>query len=122
MGLTLGLGLGQSKDIVEVIISLQQTEIDRKQACDLNIGLEESRGVWKDLGSRRIRKSLEREIGLEVTSRDKGFSWCTHSIYMYLEIKSDDIGQWSKVEGMMSGHMQEAWWPYGKHMWMSNRT
>ena len=38
-------------------------------------------------------------------SRDKGFSWCTHDVRMYLEIKSDDIGQWNKVEGMMSGHM-----------------
>ena len=32
----------------------------------------ESRVVWKDLGSRRIGKSLEMEIGLGVTSRDKG--------------------------------------------------
>jgi len=21
---------------------------------------------------------------------------------------------------MTSGHMYTAWWPYGKHMWMSN--
>ena len=44
----------------------------------MNISLEESRAVWKDLGSRRIRKSLEKEIGLGVTSRDKGSSWCIH--------------------------------------------
>ena len=43
----------------------------------------ESRAVWKDLGSRRIGKSLEEELGLEVTSRDKGSSWCTHGIRMY---------------------------------------
>ena len=43
----------------------------------------ESRAVWKDLGSRRIGKSLEMEIGLGVTSRDKGSSWCTHDVHMY---------------------------------------
>ena len=43
----------------------------------------ESRVVWKDLGSRRIRKSLEMELGLGVTSRDKGSSWCTHGVCMY---------------------------------------
>ena len=34
----------------------------------------ESRVVWKDLGSRRIGKSLEMEIRIGVTSRDMGFS------------------------------------------------
>ena len=43
----------------------------------------ESRAVWKDLGSRRIGKSLERELGLGVTSRDMGSSWCTYSVHMY---------------------------------------
>ena len=43
----------------------------------------EFRAVWKDLGSRRIGKSLEMELGLEVMSRDKGFSWCTHGVHMY---------------------------------------
>ena len=43
----------------------------------------ESRAVWKDLGSRRIGKSLEMELGLGVTSRDKGSSWCTHGACMY---------------------------------------
>ena len=43
----------------------------------------ESRAVWKDLGSRRIGKSLERELGLGVMSRDMGFSWCTHGVHMY---------------------------------------
>ena len=43
----------------------------------------ESRVVWKDLGSRRIGKSLEMELGLGVTSRDKGFSWYTHDVHMY---------------------------------------
>jgi len=43
----------------------------------------ESRAVWKDLGFKRIRKSLEKELGLGVTSRDNGFSWCTHGVYMY---------------------------------------
>ena len=71
----------------------------------MDIRLEESRAVWKDLGSRRIRKSLEKEIGLGVISRNKGSSWYTHGVCMYSEIKSDDIGQWSRVEGMTSGHM-----------------
>ena len=43
----------------------------------------ESRAVWKDLGSRRIGKSLEMELGLGVTSKDKGSSWCTHGVRMY---------------------------------------
>ena len=64
----------------------------------MDIGLEQSRAVWKDLGSRRIRKSLEREIGLKVTSRDKGSSLCTHGICMYSEIKSNNVGQWSRVD------------------------
>ena len=58
----------------------------------MDIGLEESRVVWKDLGSRRIRKSLERKIGLGVMSRDKGSSWCTYGIHIYSEIKSNDVG------------------------------
>ena len=52
----------------------------------------ESRVVWKDLGSRRIGKSLEMELELEVTSRDKGSSWCTHGVCMYSENKSNDVG------------------------------
>ena len=71
----------------------------------MDIGLEESRVVWKDLGSRRIGKSLKMELGLGVTSRDKGSLWCTHGVCMYSEIKSNDIGQWSRVEGIISGHM-----------------
>jgi len=43
----------------------------------------ESRAVWKDLGSRRIGKSLEMELGLGMTSRGMGSSWCTHGVYMY---------------------------------------
>ena len=43
----------------------------------------ESRAVWKNLESRRIGKSLEMELGLGVTSRDEGSSWCTHSVCMY---------------------------------------
>ena len=43
----------------------------------------ESRVVWKDLGSRRIGKSLEWELGLEMMSRDKGSSWCIHGVHMY---------------------------------------
>jgi len=43
----------------------------------------ESRVVWKDVGSRRIGKSLEMELGLGVMSRDKGFSWCTHGVHIY---------------------------------------
>ena len=43
----------------------------------------ESRAVWKDIGSRRIGKSLEMELGLGVMSRDKSSSWCTHGVHMY---------------------------------------
>jgi len=43
----------------------------------------ESRMVWKDLGSRRIGKSLEMELRLGVTSRDKGSSWYTYSVHIY---------------------------------------
>ena len=43
----------------------------------------EFRVVWKDLGSRKIGKSLEKELGLGVTSRDKGSSWCIHSVCIY---------------------------------------
>ena len=43
----------------------------------------ESRAIWKDLGSRRIGKSLEMELGLGVTSRDKGSSKYIQSIRMY---------------------------------------
>ena len=39
--------------------------------------------IWKDLGSKRIRKSLEKKLGLGVTSRDNGFSWCTHGAHIY---------------------------------------
>ena len=53
----------------------------------MDIGLEKSRAVWKDLGFRRIGKSLKKEIGLGVISKDKGFSWYTHSVCMYSEIK-----------------------------------
>ena len=49
----------------------------------MDIDLEESRAVWKDLGSRRIRKSLEMELQLGVTSRDKDSLWYTHSVHMY---------------------------------------
>ena len=45
--------------------------------------MTEFRAVWKDLGSRRIGKSLEMELGLGVTLRDKGSSWCTHGVCMY---------------------------------------
>jgi len=51
----------------------------------------EARMVWKDLGSRRIRKSLEKELGLEMMSRDNGSSWCTHGTHMVTEIKEYDI-------------------------------
>ena len=43
----------------------------------------ESRAVWKDVGSRRIGKSLEIELGLGVTSRDKDSSWCVYGVRMY---------------------------------------
>ena len=43
----------------------------------------ESRAVWKDLGSRRIGKSLNKELGLGMMLRDMGSSWCTHNVHMY---------------------------------------
>ena len=49
----------------------------------MDIGLEKSRVVWKDLRSRRIGKSLEMKLGLEVMSRNKNSSWCTHGIHIY---------------------------------------
>ena len=48
----------------------------------MDIGLEESRTVWKDLGSRRIGKSLEMELGLGDDIKGQGFlmvhTWCMH--------------------------------------------
>jgi len=48
----------------------------------MDIGLEESRMVWKDLGSRRIGKSLEMELGLGDDVKGQGFlmvyTWCAH--------------------------------------------
>ena len=42
----------------------------------------ESRAVWKDLGSRRIGKSLEKELGLGDDVKGQGFLmvhiWYTH--------------------------------------------
>ena len=42
----------------------------------------ESRVVWKDLGSRRIGKSLEMELGLGDDIKEHGFlmvyTWCAH--------------------------------------------
>ena len=42
----------------------------------------ESRAVWKNLGSRRIGKSLEMELGLEDDVKGQGFlmvcTWCAH--------------------------------------------
>ena len=45
--------------------------------------MTESRVVWKDLGSRKIEKSLEKELGLGVMSRDMSSLWYTHDIHMY---------------------------------------
>ena len=70
--------------------------------------MTKSRAVWKDLGSRRIGKSLEIELGL-------GDDVKGHEFLMVCTCTAE-------IKGMTSGHMQEAWWPYGKHMWMSNRT
>ncbi len=43
----------------------------------------EARTVWKDLGSRRIEKSLDEELGLGMTLRDMGSSWYIHGVHMY---------------------------------------
>ena len=44
--------------------------------------MTESRTVWKDLGSRRIGKSLELELGLEDDVKGHeflmGYTWCAH--------------------------------------------
>ena len=39
--------------------------------------------AWKDLESRRIRKSLEKELGLGMMLRDKSSSWYIHGVYIY---------------------------------------
>ena len=48
----------------------------------MDIGLEQSRTVWKDLGFRKIGKSLEMELGLGDDVKEQGFLivhiWCTH--------------------------------------------
>ena len=51
----------------------------------------ESRAVWKDLGSRRIKKSLEIELGLG--DDVKG--------HRFLMVYTCTI----EIKGMMSGHM-----------------
>jgi len=43
----------------------------------------EARIVWKNLGSRRIRKNLEKELGLGVISRNNGSSWYIYGVHMY---------------------------------------
>ena len=50
-----------------------------------------SRTVWKDLGSRRIRKSLEMELGLGNDVKGQGF------LMVYTCI--------AEIKGMTSGHM-----------------
>ena len=45
--------------------------------------MTESRMVWKDLRSRRIKRSLDQELGLEIILRDNGSSWCTYGAHMY---------------------------------------
>jgi len=95
-GQTLGLGLGQIRYSSSIIISLQQEREGTWLEVTWHdvIGLEGSRVVWKDLGSRRIGKSLEMEWRQEIM--------VPHGIYMVhtctMEIKS-----------MMSGHMYMAW-------------
>ena len=74
-GQTLGLGLGQSKDIVVVFY---QFTTDK--------GIGDRHMTWKLCD--RIQSGLEglrvqKELGLGVTSRDMGSSWCRHSVYMY---------------------------------------
>ena len=57
----------------------------------MDIGLEVFRTVWKDLGSRRIGKSLEMELGLGDDVKGQGFLIvCTCAV---------------EIKGMMSGHM-----------------
>jgi len=63
------------------------------------ISLEQSRVVWKNLGSKRIRKSLE---WCQET-------WVPHSVHM--------VHTWSiEIKSMTSGHMYMACWPWGKCM------
>ena len=120
---------------------LQRKDVDRLQGqgqwtgigqqynyqSTTDIGLGDRHVTWKSCGislersgrtqglegSGRVQRGSQ---GQEMTSRDMGSSWCTHGVRMYSEVNSNDIGQQSRVEGMTSGHMQEAWWPYGKHM------
>ena len=51
----------------------------------------ESRVIWKDLESRRIGKSLEKELGLGVMLRDNGSSWYIHGMHIVMEIQEYDI-------------------------------
>ena len=57
----------------------------------------ESRAVWKDLGSRRIGKSLEMELGLGDDVKRHGFLMGCTCI--------------AEIKDMTSGHMWKAWWP-----------
>ena len=54
----------------------------------MDIGLEKSRVVWKNLGSRRIGKSLEKELGLGDDIKGQRVSHGVHMVYACtMEIK-----------------------------------
>ena len=87
-----------------IIISLRW---ERERAHDWEvtwhdvIGLEKSRAVWRNLGSRRIGKSLE--IGWHQGT------WVSHGVHMV-------HAWWQRLKSMMSGHMDMACWPWGRYM------
>ena len=60
--------------------------------------------IWKscDIGQSSLEQSertqgleglgrVQKELGLGVTSRDMGSSWCTYSAHMVMEIKEYDV-------------------------------
>ena len=57
--------------------------------------MTESRAVWKDLGSRRIGKSLEMELGLGDDVKRQGFLMEVHMVCTCIV----------EIKGMTSGHM-----------------
>jgi len=72
----------------------------------------ESRAVWKDLGSRRIGKSLEIELGLGDDVKGHGFlmvcTWCAH-VQRRLKV-------WCQGTCRKHGGLKiDAWWMSNGH-------
>jgi len=93
---TLGLGLGQIRYSSSIIISLQQERDGMWLEVTWHdvISLEKSRAVWKDLGSRRIGKSLEMEW-----HQGTMVPYGVHIVHTCM----------TEIKSMMSEHMYTAW-------------